>query len=84
MLSFVEKAKNVDDFMSQAKMRFRPIMLTSITTLLGLSTLIFFATGQAKILQPIAISLGYGLAWGTVINLLYVPVLYAMINGYKR
>lgn len=84
MLSFLQKSKNVNDFMDLAKTRFRPIMLTSITTLLGLFTLIFFATGQAKILQPIAISLGYGLAWGTVINLLYVPVLYALINKYKK
>jgi multidrug efflux pump subunit AcrB len=84
MLSFVEKTKNVDEFLEGAKIRFRPIMLTSITTLLGLVTLIFFATGQAVILQPIAVSLGFGLAWGTIINLFYVPALYALINKYKK
>jgi multidrug efflux pump subunit AcrB len=58
-------------------------MITSITTFLGLFALIFYATGQAVILQPIAISLGFGLVWGTVLNLLYLPTLYALINGIK-
>ena len=43
----------------------------------------FYASGQAVILQPIAISLGFGLIWGTVLNLLYLPTLYAMVNGIK-
>jgi len=35
------------------------------------------------ILQPIAISIGFGLIWGTVLNLLYLPTLYAMVNKIK-
>jgi len=35
------------------------------------------------ILQPIAISIGFGLIWGTVLNLLYLPTLYAMVNDIK-
>jgi len=46
-------------------------------------TLIFFASGQAKILQPMAVSLGYGIAWATVLNLLYVPLLYAVVYKIK-
>lgn len=84
MLSFIEKAKDSAEFFKLAILRFRPIILTSVTTLIGLSTLIFFATGQAKILQPIAISLGFGLAWGTIVNLLYVPALFAVINKFKH
>ena len=32
-------------------------------------------------LQPIAISIGFGLVWGTVLNLVYLPTLYALVNG---
>ena len=65
--------------MSLASTRLRPIILTSLTTVLGLSTLIFFASGQAMILQPMAVSLGFGIAWATVLNLVYVPLLYAVL-----
>jgi multidrug efflux pump subunit AcrB len=50
---------------------------------LGLLTLIFFASGQAMILQPMAISLGFGIAWATVLNLIYVPLLFAVSFGIK-
>ncbi len=62
-----------------ATQRLRPIILTSITTVLGLSSLIFFASGQALILQPMAVSLGFGIAWATVLNLYFVPLIYAII-----
>ncbi len=83
MMDFIKKAKSVNEITRFATMRLRPIMLTSITTILGLSTLIFFATGQAVILQPMAISLGFGLAFATVLNLFYLPVLYTIIRGKK-
>ena len=76
MLVTLKEAKTIDDIYRLASKRFRPIVLTSVTTLVGLSTLIFFPTGQAAIFQPLAISLGFGLAWGTVLNLIYLPVLY--------
>ena len=83
MLDFLHSTANTKEFYYRAKLRLRPIIITSVTTFLGLSTLIFFATGQAKIMQPLAISLGFGLLWGTVMNLLYLPTLYALINGIK-
>lgn len=83
MLDFLHGTHESKDFYTRAKLRLRPILITSITTFLGLFTLIFYATGQAVILQPIAISLGFGLIWGTVLNLLYLPTLYAMVNGIK-
>ncbi|MCH9740159.1 MAG: efflux RND transporter permease subunit [Epsilonproteobacteria bacterium] len=79
MLSFVRKAENYAEVLQQAKYRLRPIILTSLTTILGLSSLIFFASGQALILQPMAISLGFGIAWATVLNLYFVPLMYAVI-----
>ena len=83
MMDFIKKAKSIKEITKFATMRLRPILLTSITTILGLSTLIFFASGQAVILQPMAISLGFGLAFATVLNLFYLPVLFTIIRGGK-
>ena len=83
MLDFLHGTRNTQEFFQRAKHRLRPILITSVTTFLGLFTLIFYATGQAVILQPIAISIGFGLVWGTVLNLIYLPTLYAMVNGIQ-
>ena len=83
MVDFIKNAKDTEELMRRAKTRLRPILLTSLTTVLGLLTLIFFASGQAKILQPMAVSLGYGIAWATVLNLIYVPLLYAVVYRIK-
>lgn len=83
MLDFLHGTHKSEDFFKRAKLRLRPIVITSLTTFLGLFTLIFYATGQAVILQPIAVSLGFGLIWGTFLNLLYLPTLYALVNGIK-
>jgi multidrug efflux pump subunit AcrB len=79
MLEFVRKAKSKEEILNYASQRLRPIILTSITTVLGLFTLMFFASGQALILQPMAVSLGFGVAWATVLNLYFVPLMYAVI-----
>lgn len=80
MLDFLHGTHKLEEFLQRAKLRLRPIVITSLTTFLGLFTLIFYASGQAVILQPIAISLGFGLVWGTVLNLIYLPTLYALVN----
>jgi len=80
MIMNLKKAKNIDEIFYYAAKRFRPIILTSVTTVIGLATLAFFPTGQASIFQPMAVALAFGLAWGTVLNLLYLPVLYTIIN----
>jgi len=80
MIMNLKKAKNMEEIFFYASKRFRPIVLTSVTTLIGLSSLVFFPTGQATIFQPMAIALAFGLAWGTVLNLLYLPVLYTILN----
>lgn len=83
MMEFLKKAKTLQDVFYRASLRFRPIILTTVTTLVGMTTLIFFPTGQAAIFQPIAVSLGFGLFWGTVLNLIYLPVLYTFLNRIK-
>ena len=84
MLSFIRNSKNQSEMMEKAGHRLRPILLTSITTVLGLSSMIFFASGQALIIQPMAISLGFGIAWATVLNLYYVPLMYSVIYKVKE
>jgi HAE1 family hydrophobic/amphiphilic exporter-1 len=84
MVSFIKRATDTESLMRLARTRLRPILLTSITTVLGLSTLMFFASGQAQILQPMAVSLGFGLAWATLLNLIYVPLLYGVVYRVKR
>ena len=83
MLEFVRRAKDKAEILAYAGQRLRPIILTSVTTVLGLSSLIFFASGQALILQPMAISLGFGIAWATVLNLYFVPLMFAVIYGIE-
>ncbi|WP_415396292.1 efflux RND transporter permease subunit [Sulfurimonas sp. CS5] len=83
VVNFIKHADDTEELMKRAGTRLRPIILTSLTTVLGLSTLIFFASGQAMILQPMAISLGFGIAWATVLNLIYVPLLYAVVFKIK-
>ena len=83
MMTYLKSAKTLEDVFKMSGKRFRPIILTSLTTLIGVSTLIFFPTGQAVIFQPMAIALGFGLAWGTVLNLIYLPVLYSVAYRLK-
>ncbi|WP_457596962.1 efflux RND transporter permease subunit [Hydrogenimonas sp.] len=80
MLDFLHGTHDAGEFHRRAALRLRPILITSFTTFLGLFTLIFFAVGQAVILQPIAVAIGFGLLWGTVLNLFYLPTLYAVVN----
>lgn len=84
MMDFIKKAKSIKDLEEYAQLRLRPILLTSLTTILGLSTLIFFASGQALILQPMAVSLGFGILWATILNLYYVPMMYRIIYLRKE
>jgi len=79
MMDFIKNAKNIEELKEYSLLRLRPILLTSLTTILGLSTLIFFASGQSLILQPMAVSLGFGILWATVLNLYYVPMLFRLI-----
>ena len=58
--------------------RFRPIMLTTLTTFGGLAPMIFETSMQARFLIPMAISLGYGILFATTITLVIVPCLYVL------
>ncbi len=66
------------------KSRFRPILLTSITTIAGLAPLILEKSFQAQFLIPMAISVAYGLLIGTFILLVLIPALLMISNRIKR
>ena len=82
MMSTLNTAKSKEDIFILAQRRFRPIVLTSVTTIFGLSSLIFFATAQAVTFQPLAVAIGFGLFWGTILNLFYLPALYNFLKRY--
>ncbi len=63
-----------------AKRRFRPILLTSLTTFFGLAPMIFETSVQAQFLVPMAISLGFGVLFATGLILIIVPSVYLIIE----
>ncbi|MGQ0793559.1 MAG: efflux RND transporter permease subunit [Deltaproteobacteria bacterium] len=60
--------------------RFRPIILTTLTTFGGLAPMIFETSRQARFMIPMAISLGYGILFATLISLILVPCLYMILD----
>jgi multidrug efflux pump subunit AcrB len=65
--------------------RFRAIMLTSITTFIGLVPIIFFEkSAQAQIVIPMAVSLAFGVLFATIVTLIFIPSLYIIIEDLKN
>ncbi|MBL0700644.1 MAG: efflux RND transporter permease subunit [Desulfosarcina sp.] len=64
--------------------RFRPIVLTTLSTFFGLSPMIFETSRQARFLIPMAISLGFGILFATFIILVLVPSLYLIVEDIRR
>ena len=63
--------------------RFRPILLTTLTTFFGLSPMIFEQSRQARFMIPMAISLGFGIVFATVITLIIVPCLFLIAEDIR-
>ncbi len=63
--------------------RLRAIILTSVTTIFGLVPLAFFASGQARFLSPMAISIVFGIAFSTGLTLVVIPCLYVVLEDLK-
>ena len=66
--------------MFSARYRFRPIVLTTLTTFSGLFSLMFVYRGEASFLAPMAASLGFGLVFSTFVILYMVPCLYLALD----
>jgi multidrug efflux pump subunit AcrB len=69
-----------DAITSAGVRRFRPILLTTLTTFFGLAPMIFESSRQARFMIPMAISLGFGILFSTLITLVLVPSLYLVIE----
>ena len=75
----VEAVKNA------ANTRFRAILLTSLTTFLGLAPIAIFETSlQAQLVVPMAASLAFGILFATIITLLLIPALYLILDDFKQ
>ena len=64
--------------------RFRPILLTSLTTFFGLTPMILETSLQARFLVPMAVSLGFGVLFATGITLLLIPCFYAILEDFHE
>jgi multidrug efflux pump subunit AcrB len=62
--------------------RLRPILLTSLTTILGLAPIMAETSFQARFLIPMAVSISFGLAFGTVLTLIVVPSIYMIVEDF--
>ncbi len=69
-----------DAIMAAGVRRFRPILLTTLTTFGGLAPMIFETSRQARFMIPMALSLGYGILFATAISLVLVPTLYLIVE----
>ncbi|MGD8366257.1 MAG: efflux RND transporter permease subunit [Desulfobacterales bacterium] len=70
--------------LTSGQLRFRPILLTTLTTFGGLTPMIFETSRQARFLIPMAISLGFGVLFATLITLALVPSIYLIVEDLKR
>lgn len=73
----------VESVINAASIRFRPVLLTSITTFAGLAPILMDGSQQAKWLKPMATSLAFGILFATIITLVIVPVNYLVAREFK-
>ncbi|WDP92722.1 MAG: efflux RND transporter permease subunit [Desulfobacter sp.] len=69
-----------DSVMEAGQNRFRPVLLTSVTTVAGLAPLLTETSFQAQFLIPMAVSISFGLIAATVLTLVFVPALYVVVK----
>jgi multidrug efflux pump subunit AcrB len=82
--SFLQDGLKFDRALLEAgKSRFRAIFLTSLTTIAGLTPLIFEKSRQAQFLIPMAISIAYGIGLATVLTLVMLPLMLSLGNNMK-
>ncbi len=88
MVDFVNRARKeghnlIEAAISAGTQRFRAIVLTSLTTFMGLLPIVFERSLQAQIVIPMAISLAFGILFATIITLLLVPSLYLILDDIR-
>lgn len=77
--------EKIEDAIQKAAMqRFRPVLLTTLTTFVGLAPMILETSRQARFLVPMAVSLGFGIIFATLVTLVLVPVFYIIVRDIKE
>lgn len=89
LIDFANKRRHngFDEFTAirqAAIQRFRPILLTTLTTFVGLTPIIFETSRQARMMIPVALSLGFGVLFATIICLFIVPSFYLILEDIKK
>ncbi len=89
MVDFINRARESEKSLPQAvrqagARRFRPILLTSVTTFVGLAPLLLERSMQAQFLKPMAASLGFGVLFATGVTLILVPSGYIVLDDLQR
>jgi len=89
MVDFINKAKGsglrmIEIVMQAGTQRFRAILLTSLTTFFGIFPLYFEQSLQAQFIIPMAISLGFGIVFATLITLFLIPSLYLIKEDLRQ
>ena len=69
---------------SSGRRRLRPILLTTLTTVLGLAPMMLETSFQARFLIPMAVSISFGLCFATLLTLIVVPPLYLILADLRR
>ncbi|MEO9532634.1 MAG: efflux RND transporter permease subunit [Crocinitomicaceae bacterium] len=82
--NILEGMSTKDAAIDAARSRFRPILLTSVTTVAGLLPLILETSFQAQFLIPMAVSIAFGLLFGTVFILFFFPAIILVHNDMRR
>ncbi len=70
--------------MMSGRVRFRPILLTTATTVAGLTSLAFTTSGQEQFLAPMAQAIVFGLSFATLLTMVLIPCLFAILDDYYR
>jgi multidrug efflux pump subunit AcrB len=88
LVDFVNRARSEGVALKQAVIeagcqRFRAIVLTSLTTFMGLMPIVFEKSLQAQVVIPMALSLAFGILFATVITLLLIPCLYLILHDIQ-
>ena len=88
LVVFIRQARAAGSSVTEAaraagRARFRPILLTSITTIAGLTPLLLEKSLQAQILIPLATSLAFGLLAATLFALFLVPAIFCILDDFK-
>lgn len=89
MIDFINRARNegkglVQAIVESGPLRFRPILLTTLTTFVGMAPMITEKSMQAQFLIPMAVSLAFGLVFATGITLVIVPAAYLVVEDVRR